>query len=118
NYDLSLTESVIVNYSNKSALDFNLGLREKRFNDKLLIEKGDIIMINQNNYNYEIELLNGTMVKIVEVEPYPILKSGMMSYDQSGNECRVSHKFRKVKISVPDKDKWVELECLILENFL
>lgn len=118
NYNLSLTESIIVNYSNKSALEFNLAVREERFNDKLLIESGDIIMINQNNYNYEIELLNGTMAKVLEVDPNPIIKSGMKSYDQNGKECRVTHKFRKIKIAVPDREGSVEIQCLILENFL
>lgn len=118
NYNLSLSESIIVNYSNKSALEFNLAVREERFNDQLLIESGDIIMINQNNYNYEIELLNGTMAKVLEVDPNPIIKSGMKSYDQNGNECRVTHKFRKIRIAVPDQGRTVEIQCLILENFL
>jgi hypothetical protein len=118
NYNLSLTESIIVNYSNKSALEFNLAVREKRFKDNLLVESGDIIMINQNNYNYEIELLNGSMAKVLEVDPSPIIRSGMKSYDQNGNECRVTHKFRKIRIAVPDQVRTVEIQCLILENFL
>jgi exodeoxyribonuclease-5 len=52
NPDLSLTKSVIINYSNRSALDFNLQVRERIFKDKMQLEPRDILLINQNNYNY------------------------------------------------------------------
>lgn len=118
NENLTLNKSIIINYSNKSALEFNLGVRDKLFNDKMKVEVNDILIINQNNYNYETELLNGTFVKIVDVSPVPEIKSGMKSYDEEGNDCKVTHKFRRIRISVPTENGDIEVSCLILENFL
>lgn len=118
NAELSLTKSIIINYSNKSALDYNLRIREQLFPDKMQIQAGDVLMINQNNYNYEVELLNGTLIKVIEVSPMPELKIGMKSYDENGQDCKVTHKFRRIRISVFVDDKEVELICNILENFL
>lgn len=118
NKELSLTKSIIINYSNKSAFEYNLRIREKLFADKMQIEVGDVLMINQNNYNYEPILLNGMMVKVIEVGPIPELKSNMKSYDQNGDDCKVTHKFRRIRISVASDTGDKELSCLILENFL
>jgi tRNA A37 threonylcarbamoyladenosine biosynthesis protein TsaE len=118
NQDLSLTKSIIINYSNKSALDYNLRVREKLFADKMQIEVGDVLMINQNNYNYDPILLNGMMVKVIEIGPIPELKSNMKSYDQNGEDCKVTHKFRRIRVLVPTDAGDKELSCLILENFL
>lgn len=118
NSELSPSKLVIINHSNKSALEYNLLVRERRFSDKNQIEVGDTLIINQNNYNYDPELLNGTLVKVIEVGSLPELKSGMKSYDENGVECRVTHKFRKVVIEVPDGNNYVQVPCMILENFL
>ena len=118
NEKLSLSKSIIINHSNKSALDYNLRVREKLFPDKEQISTGDILILNQNNYNYDIELLNGMLVKIVAISPFPEIKSGMKSYDENGQDCMVTHRFRKVRISVPTENGEIEINCLILENFL
>ena len=118
NETLSLNKTIIINYSNKSALEFNLGVREKIFNDKMKVEVNDILIINQNNYNYKTELLNGTLIKIVDISPIPEIKSGMKSYNEKGEDCKVTHKFRRIRISVPTEKGNIEVSCLILENFL
>ena len=118
NKGLSLTKTIVINYSNRSAFDYNLRIREKLFADKNQIEVGDILMINQNNYNYEPELLNGMMVKVIEVSPIPEIKSSMKSYDQNGTNCTVTHKFRRVMIAVPTENGDIPVSCLILESFL
>lgn len=111
--------AIIINYSNKAALDFNQRIRERLFADKMQIEPGDVLMIAQNNYSSPVELLNGMMVRVREVSPVPEVKSGMLSYDANNKEIRVSHKFRRVVLEVPDEDgRLVAVICLILENFL
>lgn len=119
NPSLSLSETVLINYSNKSALDFNLRVRERFFEDKNLITKGDILILNQNCYQHEVTLFNGTMVKVARVNPTPIIKANLFAYDAEGKECRVSHKYREIEIQVKsDEGKDVLINCLILESFL
>lgn len=117
NPDLSTEKSVIINYSNKSAFNNNMAVRELLFKDKYRIEIGDILMIQQNNYTYSVELFNGTLVKVLEVSPDVELKK-MKSYDENGNYCTVIHKFRRLKIVVMNNGKPEYVHCLILENFL
>lgn len=119
NPDLSYHKSIMINHSNRSALDFNLDLRRARFADKYQIEPGDTLMIVQNNYNYEIKLFNGTLVKVLEVDPNPEIKAGMLSYNHNGDECRVTCRFRRLVIEAPGNSKQlVPIECMILEDFL
>jgi len=119
NPELSYHKSVIINYSNRAALDFNLDVRRQCFGDPYQIEPGDTLMIVQNNYNYQVELFNGTMVKVLEVDPNPEIKAGMLSYGPNGDECRVTCKFRRVTIEAPKNNKeMVNISCLILEDFL
>ncbi|HOF56638.1 MAG TPA: AAA family ATPase [Prolixibacteraceae bacterium] len=118
NPGLSVNETIIINFDNKSALGYNLALRNEKFPGKPVIQKGDNLMIVQNNYNYQVDLLNGTLVKVTDVAGDPEVKGNMFSFDQSGNECSVSHTFRRVTIEVEEDDRKVAVECLILEDFL
>lgn len=119
NPQLSWQKSVIINFSNRASLDFNLEVRKKIFPSQYQVEPGDTLMIVQNNYNYEVELFNGTMVKVTEVAPDPEIKAGMLSYNPNGDECRVSCRFRRLRIEVPGPNNRLDkLECLVLEDFL
>jgi len=118
NSGLEYNKAVVINYSNKSALDVNLSIREKLFNNKFQVQAGDILMINQNNYNYDVELLNGMMVKVLEVSLVPEVKSNMKSYDAKGESCQVSIKFRNVKIEVPVAGGPQIITCLVMDDFL
>ena len=118
NSELSIAKTIFINHSNKSAFDYNFMIREKLFKDKVQITNGDILIINQNNYNYETELLNGMLVKVLEVSPVPEIKSGLKSYDEKGKDCKVTHKFRRIRIAVPTEKGETQISCLILENFL
>lgn len=116
NPELKVNETAVINYSNKDARDYNLLIREKYFQNIYQIGAGDLLMINQNNYNYDVPLLNGTMVKVTRVSPVPFLRSNIPSFTLSGEECRVSLKFRSISILLEEFDQ--ELECLILEDLL
>lgn len=118
NPELKINEIAIINFSNKSALHYNLQVRDKFFNNRYQIQAGDLLMINQNNYNYEIPLYNGTMVKVVNAHPTPVFRRNIISYDQNGEEVKVDLKFRRVLIEVPTQHDYQEVDCLILDDFL
>lgn len=65
---------------------YNLDLRRQRFAEPLQIEPDDTLMIVQNNYNYEIELFNGTLIKVLKVDSNPEIKAGMLSYNHNGDD--------------------------------
>lgn len=111
------SSAVIVSYSNKSAYEYNLQVRKKLFRNSFEIQPGDILMIQQNNYNFQIDLMNGTLVKVIEVGSL-IIKKDLFSYDRYGKTCRVEHRFRNLVLAVPFEGKTVHLSCLVLENFL
>jgi hypothetical protein len=113
-----LRSSVIINYSNKSAFDFNMQLRQRLFPGRHELNMDEILLINQNNYNYDPPLLNGMFVKVIDADTAPEIRSGLKSYDQRGKECLVTHKFRRIVIEVPVGKEVKELPCFILENFL
>lgn len=117
NADLKINRTVIINHSNKSAFEYNQQVRKGIFKKKSEIAKGDILIINRNNYNYKINLLNGTFVTVVETGSLEI-KSNMKSFDRMGTECKVTHKFRNVVIAVPYNKEWLNVNCFILDNFL
>ncbi len=117
NKDKVLNKSIIVNHSNRKAYDYNIAIREALFKDKNSVEEGDILIIHYNNYNYDIELFNGTLVKVKKVSPDVKIQS-MKSYDENGKDVLVNHVFREIVIEVPYENSFREVECLILDNYL
>lgn len=118
NPNLELNRTAIINFSNKSALHYNLKVRQEFFSNSSQIQEGDLLMINQNNYNYDVPLFNGTMVKVLQVDPVPIQKRNIQSYDQTGKETPVTLKFRSITIETESESGRIPLRCLILEDFL
>lgn len=118
NPNLELNHTAVINFSNKNALHYNLKVRQEFFSNSTQIQAGDLLMINQNNYNYDVPLYNGTMVKVLHVDPIPIQKRNIRSYDQTGKECNVTLKFRSIRIETEIEDGRIQLSCLILEDFL
>ena len=116
---LSIIDGIVLVSRNKTALDHNLLIRQHYFPDKHSVQAGETLLINQNNYNYEVELLNGMLVKVVAADEASETKSHMRSYDATGKECYVSHRFRWVTIEVPSDDGRIKnIRCMILDSFL
>lgn len=118
NPGLEYNKTAIINFSNKSALEYNLLVRERFFKNSTQVQTNDLLIINQNNYNYDVELFNGTMVKVMNVSSAPILKSNIKSYTAEGESCLINIKFRNVSIEVPTDHGNQIIDCLILDDFL
>lgn len=113
-------ESIImIHYRNKDAHESNLRIRALLFPDQPYIQPGDRLMIAQNNYNYSVDMLNGTFVRVISVHGERILKHRLQSYRADGTDVHVDLAYRKVTLEVPDADGCLHpQECLILESFL
>ena len=124
-YSLSASKpfenAIVVAYSNRQALKYNIAIRSHYFgNSAPRLQQGDSLLIARNNYAYDIELFNGSIVQVIscaendnEVEIRPVrVKLG------KDNIETVNLSFRKVRIATYLGDRRHELEVTILDNFL
>lgn len=62
----NINDSVIICFANQTANDYNKSIRQRIFNqENPEIQKGDILMVCQNNYKHDI--MNGEFVKVTSV---------------------------------------------------
>lgn len=113
-------ESVIlIHHRNRDAHDSNIRIRSMLFPGDPSVRAGDRLIIAHNNYNYPVEMLNGTFVTVKEVHGGRILKQGLKSYRADGGDVKVDLTYRSVTLEVPDAGGRVhEQVCMILESFL
>lgn len=115
-------ETIIIAYSNSSVKEYNDFVRSHFFPNQSTITDGDKIILVSNNYNYQIELLNGDFGIIQEVSPSNETRNiTLKRKNKSGNvvEIKVPLHFRNVTIQFKDTDeKPYNIECKIIENIL
>lgn len=122
----SLSQSVpspsgaIITHTNRIAIDYNKRIREHYFGKEAnRVQEGDLLLIARNNYNYDYELFNGNIVKVMatqsdnEVEKKTIhIKLGREKYNE------VNLFFRNVTLAFKYFGEPVKLSVKILDNFL
>lgn len=115
-------ETIIIAYSNSSVKEYNDFVRSHFFPNQSTITKDDKIILVSNNYNYQIELLNGDFGFIQEVSPTSETRNIILKRkNKLGNvvEIKVPLHFRNVTIQFKDTDeKPYNIECKIIENIL
>ena len=115
-------ETIIIAYSNSSVKEYNDFVRSHFFPNQSTITKGDKIILVSNNYNYQIELLNGDFGIIQEVSlTNEIRNVTLKRKNKLGNvvEIKVPLHFRNVTIQFKYTDeKPYNIECKIIENIL
>ncbi len=115
--------SVIITYSNALALDYNKRVRATLFNrttERLVA--GDLIIISRNNYAYNTELFNGTILSVASCETDCEIESREVRFnsrekDKEGKAVIKSRRldFRSVTLELEDG---CILKCKILDSFL
>ncbi len=115
-------ETIIIAYSNSSVKEYNDFVRNHFFSNQSTITEGDKIILVSNNYNYQIELLNGDFGIIQEVSPINETRNiTLKRKNKSGKvlEIKVPLHFRNVTIQFKDTDeKPYNIECKVIENIL
>lgn len=111
-------EAVIIHFRNEDAFQTNKTVRSHLFPGKDDIQQGDRLIVGQNNYNHEVELLNGTFVTVTRVYPERLVRPNIRSHSEDGEDVRVTLAYRKVEMDVPTENGPFRLTCLILENYL
>jgi hypothetical protein len=115
-------ETIIIAYSNSSVKEYNDFVRSHFFPNQSTIIEGDKIILVSNNYNYQIELLNGDFGIIQEVSTLNETRNiTLKRKNKLGNviEIKVPLHFRNVTIQFKDTDEQpYNIECKIIENIL
>ena len=116
-------DSIIVTYSNAKALEYNKRIRSTIFQhtpERLVA--GDLLIISRNNYAYNQELFNGTIVSVAACVPDSQLESRKVRFnsrEKDGNGKSVVKEielvFRDVTLEV---DEAQLLKCKILDSFI
>jgi len=114
---------IIVTHSNAQAADYNTAIRAKVFPDENEITANDRIIIVKNNYNYEIDLMNGQIGRVKSVGDEVITKKVPLGYEDSeGQQKSKKHiplSFRKATVTFTDlRGEPHDLDCMLLENLL
>lgn len=115
-------ETIIIGYSNASVKEYNDFVRNYFFPNQYSITQNDRVILVSNNYNYEIELLNGDFGIVKEVS----LKNEtrvitLKRKNKAGEliEIKVSLTFRDVVIQFKDANQQpFDISCKIIENLL
>ncbi|MBQ6955737.1 MAG: AAA family ATPase [Bacteroidales bacterium] len=115
--------SIIITYTNALALEYNKRIRNTLFHhtQEPLI-KGDLLIISRNNYAYQREPFNGTIVSVAECEEDARMERRKVAFnskerDEKGNVVKKVYElsFRNVTLELNDGDL---LKCKILDSFI
>jgi GTPase SAR1 family protein len=113
-------QGVIIAFSNSQCLQYNRAVRKKIFPKSETVISGDLLIINHNNYHtYGVELMNGEMVKVMEVDQDIIQKKNIPVFETIDGERIKKHitlNFRKVAIRLEHYSE--EINCLIIDSLL
>ena len=116
-------ESIIVTYSNAKALEYNKKIRSTIFRHTTeRLVAGDLLIISRNNYAYNHELFNGTIVSVAACVPDSQLEARKVRFFSRDKDCSGNSIVKEVELVFRDVtlelDNGVLLKCKILDSFL
>jgi len=111
-------ESIVITYSNKSALEYNQEVRKHYFGSNRPIKAGDFIIFTRNNYNYEVDLLNGMFSRVIDASD----KTEEISTTfivKNNEKVTIKHRFRDIIIEVgQNNSEKITIRCKVIDQFL
>ena len=112
--------SIIICFSNSQALSYNRAIRENLYSGNNDVLPRDLLIIGNNNYHsYATELMNGDMVKVMEVNKDVIPRRNIPVYDTVNGRRIKKHIdlfFRKIVIRTENFP--AEIPCYIIDSLL
>ena len=106
--------SIVISFSNRQCYELNMAIREVLFPGKLCLQIGDVLIINANNYSYEIDLYNGDMIKVLNVGGTETHTNIPVTINKEKRHINIT--FRDVEILYPNYNK--PIKCKIIEDLL
>ncbi|MDR3219577.1 MAG: AAA family ATPase [Dysgonamonadaceae bacterium] len=115
-------DTIIIAHSNSSVKEYNDFVRNHFFPNQATVTTNDRLILVHNNYNYEIELLNGDFGKVVEVNAKNETRTITLKKKLNNGkvkELNVLITFREVTVEFTDvEDRIFRIPCKIIENLL
>lgn len=112
-YKKTKATKIVLSYKNNTALEINEEIREKIYNRKGKIEKGDIIINSSNNYSFDI--MNGEFAIVTYVSD-ELVSRKVSLYKKGGEKSIVNLRWRRVELFFAEDNKSVD--GYMLENYL
>lgn len=113
-------QGVIIAFSNSQCLHYNRAVRKKVFPHSVTVTSGDLLIINHNNYHtYGVELMNGEMAKVMDVDNNLITRKNIPIYETINGKRIKKHitlAFRKVTLRVEHHPE--EINCLVIDSLI
>ena len=104
-----VSNSIVISHSNSQALSYNKIIREMLFGaEQQDVAVGDLLMITRNCYCHDVELFNGTIVRVQDVNPK------VEKHIANVGKNKIELNFREVTIAAKEDS----IRLLILDDFL
>lgn len=112
--------SIVVAHSNKQVLEYNLSIRRHYYGEEApRLQPGELLMICRNNYAFEEELFNGSIVKVKACQSdHEFVQHSVRVKVGKDRVEPVTLRFRNATICFSSFGKPVELRVMLLDNFL
>ena len=100
----NIKSSAIICFTNKLASQYNSAIRKIIYPDAKHVMVGDKLMVVNNSYFKELELLNGSIIEVVEISDNIISLSAPVWTEINGEKKKVniSLDFREIKFQTED----------------
>lgn len=106
--------AVIVSFSNAQCYRNNAIIRERMYGENGGVRVGDVLLINNNNYNtFGREVFNGDMAQVVAVGGVELVKIPVI---RNGESKEVELKFQHLSLQFPDDGRIIN--CVINHTLL
>jgi hypothetical protein len=112
-------DGIIIAYSNQQCYQYNQSIRKLLFPDQRDVVSGDLLLLNNNNYHtYGVELFNGDILKVIDVDNNTIVQSAPVWCSDNGIKIRkeIKIEFRKITIRLTNHPE--DIACLIIDSHL
>lgn len=116
-------DSIVVTYSNARALDYNKRIRSTLFqhtSERLLAN--DLLIISRNNYAYNQELFNGTIVSVAACDRDQQVESRSIRFNSREKDSNGKSIVKEVELGFRNVTLELEngqlLKCKILDSFI
>jgi ATP-dependent exoDNAse (exonuclease V) alpha subunit len=109
----------LISFSNQQCFQYNQAIRSKLFPNQINVVPGDLLLLNNNNYHtYGVELFNGDILKVIDVDSSTIIQSAPVWCEENGKKVRKEIKLTYRKIKIRNDNHPEDIECLIIDSHL
>ena len=115
----TIGDGVIISFSNQQCYQYNQAIREKLYPNQKEIVPGDLLLLNSNNYHtYGVELFNGDILQVLNIDETTIVQSAMVWCSENGNKIRKEIKLMFRKITIRAQNHSDDITCFIIDSHL